>query len=164
MVTVVRLESWLTASSVHGVLVHLGHGGALGALSDSAEPSLLEELPLVSLEAISVVSSVPWLTRSQGCSPMCHWCWPHCYRWTVQYQAHCHDPPLAALRSPALEWHRRLESSGQREAAGGGLGSCGVSRSLNGMYLVPSTGLSLKVTALSAGHLKQNLQQYLVLN
>ena len=34
--------------------------------------------------------------------------------------------------------------------AGGGLGSCGVSRSLNGMYLVPSTGLSLKVTALSA--------------
>ena len=36
-------------------------------------------------------------------------------------------------------------------AAGGGLGSCGVSHSLNGMYLVPSTGLSLKVTALSAG-------------
>ena len=36
-------------------------------------------------------------------------------------------------------------------AAGGGLGSCGVSRSLNGMYLVPSTGLSLKMMALSAG-------------
>ena len=36
-------------------------------------------------------------------------------------------------------------------AVGGGLGSCGVSRSLNGMYLVPATGLSLKVTALSAG-------------
>ena len=36
-------------------------------------------------------------------------------------------------------------------AAGGGLGSCGVSRSLNGMYFVPATGLSLKVTALSAG-------------
>ena len=36
-------------------------------------------------------------------------------------------------------------------AAGGGLGSCGVSHSLNGMYLVPATGLSLKVTALSAG-------------
>ena len=35
--------------------------------------------------------------------------------------------------------------------AGGGLGSCGVSRSLNGMYLVPATGLSLKLTALSAG-------------
>ena len=35
--------------------------------------------------------------------------------------------------------------------AGGGLGSCGVSRSLNGMYLVPATGLSLKVTALSDG-------------
>ena len=31
-------------------------------------------------------------------------------------------------------------------SAGSGLGSCGVSRSLNGMYLVPSTGLSLKVT------------------
>ena len=36
-------------------------------------------------------------------------------------------------------------------AAGGGLGSCGVSHSLNGMYLVPATGLSLKVTALSSG-------------
>ena len=36
-------------------------------------------------------------------------------------------------------------------AAGGGLGSCGVSCSLNGMYLVPGTGLSLKVTALSDG-------------
>ena len=36
-------------------------------------------------------------------------------------------------------------------AAGGGLGSCGVSHSLNGMYLVPSTGLSLKVMALSGG-------------
>ena len=36
-------------------------------------------------------------------------------------------------------------------AAGGGLGSCGVSHSLNGMYLVPATGLSLRVTALSAG-------------
>ena len=36
-------------------------------------------------------------------------------------------------------------------AAGGGLGFCGVSRSLNGMYLVPATGLSLKVTALSTG-------------
>ena len=36
-------------------------------------------------------------------------------------------------------------------AVGGGLGSCGVSHSLSGMYLVPATGLSLKVTALSAG-------------
>ena len=36
-------------------------------------------------------------------------------------------------------------------AAGGGLGSCGVSHSLNGMYLVLATGLSLKVMALSAG-------------
>ena len=36
-------------------------------------------------------------------------------------------------------------------AAGGGLGSCGVSHSLNGMYLVPVTGLSLKMTALSGG-------------
>ena len=35
-------------------------------------------------------------------------------------------------------------------AAGGGLGSCCVSHSLNGMYLVLATGLSLKVTALSA--------------
>ena len=47
------------ASSVHGVLVRLGYGGALGALCDSVEPSLLEELPLVLVEAVSVVSSVP---------------------------------------------------------------------------------------------------------
>ena len=48
------------ASSVHGVLVRLGDGGALGALSDSDEPSLVEELPLVSVEAVSVVvTSVP---------------------------------------------------------------------------------------------------------
>ena len=36
-------------------------------------------------------------------------------------------------------------------SAGSGLGSCGVSRSLNGMYLVSATGLSLKVMALSDG-------------
>ena len=36
-------------------------------------------------------------------------------------------------------------------AVGGGLGSCGVSHSLNGMYLVSATGLSLKKMALSAG-------------
>ena len=33
--------------------------------------------------------------------------------------------------------------------AGRGLGSCGLLHSLNGMYLVLATGLSLKVTALS---------------
>ena len=54
------------ASSVHGVLVHLGDGGALGVLSDSVEPSLLEELPLVSLEAVSVVSSVPVVDEEPG--------------------------------------------------------------------------------------------------
>ena len=53
------------ASSVHGVLVHLGDGGALDALSDSVEPSLLEELPLVS-EAVSVVSSVPVVDEEPG--------------------------------------------------------------------------------------------------
>ena len=53
------------ASSVHGVLVHLGDGGALGALSYSVEPSLLE-LPLVSLEAVSVVSSVPVVDKESG--------------------------------------------------------------------------------------------------
>ena len=36
-------------------------------------------------------------------------------------------------------------------SAGSGVGSCGVSRSLNGMYLVAATGLSLNVTALSDG-------------
>ena len=57
----------------------------------------------------------PWLTRSQGCSLMCHWCRPHCYQLMVQYQAHCHDPPLTALQAPALEWHRWLGSSGRWE-------------------------------------------------
>ena len=41
-------------------------GGALGVLSDSVEPSLLEELPLVSLEAISIVSSVPVVDEEPG--------------------------------------------------------------------------------------------------
>ena len=54
------------ASSVHGVLVRLGDGGVLGALSDLVEPSLLEELPLVLLEAVSVVSSVPVVDEEPG--------------------------------------------------------------------------------------------------
>ena len=54
------------ASSVHGVLVCLGDGGMLGALSDSVEPLLLEELPLVSVEAISVVSLVPVVDEEPG--------------------------------------------------------------------------------------------------
>ena len=54
------------ASSVHGVLVHLEDGGALGALSDSVEPLLLEELPPVSLEAVSVVSPVSVVDEEPG--------------------------------------------------------------------------------------------------
>ena len=54
------------ASSVHGILVCLGDGGALGALSDSVEPSLLEELPLVSVEAVAVISSVPMVDEEPG--------------------------------------------------------------------------------------------------
>ena len=54
------------ASSVHGVLVRLGDGGGLGALSDSVERLLLEELPLVSLEAISVISLVPVVDKEPG--------------------------------------------------------------------------------------------------
>ena len=54
------------ASSVHSVLVCLGDGGVLRALSDSVEPLLLEELPLVSLEAVSVVSSVPMVDEEPG--------------------------------------------------------------------------------------------------
>ena len=54
------------ASSVHSVLVCLGDGGVLGALSDSVEPSLLEELPLVLVEAISAVSSVPVVDEEPG--------------------------------------------------------------------------------------------------
>ena len=54
------------ASSVHGILVRLGDGGALGVLSDLVEPSLLEELPLVLLEAVSVVSLVPMVDKEPG--------------------------------------------------------------------------------------------------
>ena len=54
------------ASSVHGVLVRLGDGGVLGVLSDSVEPLLLEELPLVSLEAVSIVPSVPMVDEEPG--------------------------------------------------------------------------------------------------
>ena len=54
------------ASSVHGILVCLGDGGVLGALSDSVEPSLLEELPLVSVEAVAVISSVPMVDEEPG--------------------------------------------------------------------------------------------------
>ena len=54
------------ASSVHGILVHLGDGGVLGVLSNSVEPSLQEELPLVSVEAISVVSLVSAVDELSG--------------------------------------------------------------------------------------------------
>ena len=54
------------ASSVYGVLVRLGDGGVLGVLSDSVEPSLLEELSLVLLEAVSVVSLVPVVDEEPG--------------------------------------------------------------------------------------------------
>ena len=54
------------AFSLHGILVHLGDSGVLGALSDSVEPLLLEELPLVLLEAVSVVSSVPMVDEEPG--------------------------------------------------------------------------------------------------
>ena len=54
------------AYSVLSVLVRLGDGGVLGALSDSVEPLLLEVLPLVSLEAISVVSPVSMVGKDPG--------------------------------------------------------------------------------------------------
>ena len=54
------------AFSVHSVLVCLGDGVALGVLSDSVEPLLPEELPLVSLEAISVVSTVSMVDEEPG--------------------------------------------------------------------------------------------------
>ena len=54
------------ASSVHGVLVCLGDSGVLGVLSDSVEPSLLEVLPLVSLETVSVVSPVSMVDEEPG--------------------------------------------------------------------------------------------------
>ena len=99
------------ASSVHGVLVRLGDGGALGALSDSVEPSLLEELPLVSLEAVSVVSSVPVVDEEPGLLSDVPLVSAALLSVDGPVQAHCHDPLLAALLSPALEY-RWLESSG----------------------------------------------------
>ena len=54
------------ASSVHGVLVCFLDGGALGVLSDSVEPLLLEVLPLVLLEAVSVVSPVSVVDEEPG--------------------------------------------------------------------------------------------------
>ena len=54
------------ASSVYGILVHLGNGRVLGVLSDSVEQSLVEVLPLVSLEAISVVSLVSVVDEEPG--------------------------------------------------------------------------------------------------
>ena len=137
------------ASSVHGVLVCLGDGGALGALSDSVELSLLEELPLVSVEAISVVSLVSVVDEDPGLLS---------------------DVPLvsAALLSANEPVSGTLSRSSshcsvgsglgmasaggviklKRSAVGGALGSCGLSCSLNGMYLVAAT---LKVMALSDG-------------
>ena len=50
------------ASSVHGVLVRLGDGGALGALSDSVEPSLYD----------SKLLSAFWSTPSFGLASLSH--------------------------------------------------------------------------------------------
>ena len=54
------------ASSVHSVLVRLGDGGVLGVLSDSVEPSMLEEVPLVLVEALTVVSLVSMVDEEPG--------------------------------------------------------------------------------------------------
>ena len=51
----------VSVSSVQGVLVHLGDDGALGMQSDSlvsVEPLLVDVLPLLSLEPISLVSAM----------------------------------------------------------------------------------------------------------
>ena len=67
MVMVVRLKPWLTYLPQYTAYWSvLGDGGVLGALSDSIEPSLLEELPLVSVETVSVVSSVPMVDEEPG--------------------------------------------------------------------------------------------------
>ena len=66
MVRVVCLEPWLHSFLSTWCTVCLGDGGVLGVLSDSVEPSLLEELPLVLLEAVSVVSSVPVVDEEPG--------------------------------------------------------------------------------------------------
>ena len=140
------------ASSVHGVLVRLGDGGALGALSDSVEPLLLEELPLVSVEAVSVVLSVPLVGEEPGLLsdvPL------------VSAALLSVDGPVSGTLSLSSSHCSAVSGLGMASAAGvigskgsavgGGLGSRGVSHNLSGMYLVPATGLSLKVTALSDG-------------
>ena len=57
------------ASSVHSVLVCLGDSGVLGVLSDSlvsVESLLIDVLPLLSLEARLLVSSVPVVDEESG--------------------------------------------------------------------------------------------------
>ena len=137
------------ASSVHGELVCLRDSGVLGVLSDSVEPSLLEELPLVSVEAISVVSLVSMVDEEPGLFsnvPL-----------TSAALLSANEPVSGTSSSHCSVGSGLgmalaggvIKSMGS--AAGGGLGSCGLSHSLNGMYLVTATGLSLKVTALSGG-------------
>ena len=116
------------ASSVHSVLVRLGDGGALGVLSDSVEPSLLEELPLVSLEAMSVVSSVPVVDEEPGLLsdvPL------------VSAALLSVDGPVSGTLSLSSSRCSAVSGVGMALAAGviglkgstagGGLGSCGVS-------------------------------------
>ena len=140
--------------SVHGVLVHLGDSGALGALSDSVEPSLLEVLPLVSLEAVSVVSPVSMVDEDPG----------------LLSNVLLVSAALLSANEPVsgtLSWSPFLCSSvsslvtgvtsvagvirSMGQASKGCLGCGGLLHSLNGMYLVCETGLSGKVMALSSG-------------
>ena len=98
-------KAGVIASSVHSVLVHLGDGGALGALSDllvSVESLLIDVLPLLSLEARLLVSSVPMVDKESGLLPDVHCHLPHCSQHSSQYQAHCHCPPVTALWSPCI--------------------------------------------------------------
>ena len=138
------LETWaVIASSVQGILVRLSDNGALGVLSDSVEPSLLEELTLVPVEAVSVVSPVSMVDEEPGLLS---------------------DVPLvsAALLSANEPVSGTLSQSSSHCSAGSGLGtssvagvirsmgiavgeglsSGGLLRSLSGMYLVSETGLS----------------------
>ena len=106
-------------------LARIGDGGALGALSDSVEPSLLEELPLISVEV--VVSSVPMVDEEPGLLSDVT---------LVSAALLSVDSPVSGTLSWSSSHCSAVSSLGKASAAGvigskgstagSGLGSCGV--------------------------------------
>ena len=104
----------VSASSVQGVLVHLGDGGVLVVLSDSlvsVEPSLVDVLPLLSLEPISLVSSlVSVVDEESGWLSDVPLSTATLLSAFEPVSGTCHDPPVA-LQSPCVSLSLVLEST-----------------------------------------------------